>query len=89
MSVNHRFGIDQKKTKRLGKIFHTIDFESNPDYSNSNYLEKSKHAACGTFFIDGKQFDVTIHELSRICETAEVALDLLKKNYKMGGMNRM
>jgi hypothetical protein len=86
MSVNQRFGIDQEKTKRLGKMFHTIDFESNPDYSNSNYREKSKHTPCGSFYIDGKEFKITIHELSRICETAEVALESLKKNYKMGGM---
>lgn len=86
MSVNQRFGIDQKTTKRLGKLFHTIDFESNPDYSNSDYRDKSRHSPCGSFFIDGKEFKVTIHELNRICETAEIAIEGLKKNYKIGGM---
>ena len=86
MSVNQRFSINQSKTQGLGKIFHTIDFEKNDSYAESDYINKSKHALCGTFFIDGKEFRLTYHELKRIQETANSALDNLNKNYKLGGM---
>jgi hypothetical protein len=86
MSVNQRFSINPEKTQRLGKVFHTIDFEKTETYADSDYINKSKSAVCGTFFIDGKEFKLTYHELKRIQETANSALDNLNKIYKLGGM---
>lgn len=87
MSVNMRFGIDQERTrKRQGKVFHTIDFESNPNYRGEDYVKKSSTSSCGTFLIDGKQTKVTIQELERIVETAQAGLETLRKAYKLGSL---
>lgn len=86
MSVNQRFSINPSKTQNLGKIFHTIDFERNDSYSDSEYIQKSKNAICGTFCINNSEFKITYHELRRIQETAEAALESLNKSYKLGGM---
>lgn len=86
MSINQRFAINQAKTRNLGKIFHTIDFERNEEYTDSDYIQKSKNAVCGTFCINNSEFKVTYHELKRIQETVDAALDGLNKSYKLGGM---
>lgn len=86
MSVNMRFGIDQKKTKRYGKVFHTIDFEMNQYYKNEDYISKSSDTPCGEFIIDGKRTKITIHELERIHETANSSLEVLRKAYKLGSL---
>lgn len=87
MSVNMRYGIDPKKTEKFGKVFHTIDFESNPNFRGSDYIDKSKKVPCGEFLIDGKRTKVTIHELERIMETAQASLENLRKAYKLGSMS--
>lgn len=84
MSVNQRYGINPNKTEHLGKMFHTIDFECNENYAESEYLEKSKRAICGSFIIGNSEFKLTYSELKRVMETAENALETLKKKYKMG-----
>ncbi len=88
MGVNQRFGIDEGKTRRLGKIFNTIDFEINERYGNEDYLDSSITAPCGTFCIDGKEFVVNLNELRRIAETATAGVDVLRKKYKIGTLRR-
>ena len=86
MSVNQRFGINQTKTAHLGKLFHTIDFETDEGYTQREFLNNSKTSTCGTFCIGGSEFKLTLSELKRLSETAELALANFKKNYKLGGM---
>lgn len=86
MSVNQRFGINPEKTNYMGKLFHTIDFEMNESFREKDYLDKSRTAFCGTFHIGDKEFKLTINELKRLSETAELALTNMNKNYKLGGM---
>jgi hypothetical protein len=88
MGVNQRFGIDESKTRRLGKIFNSIDFEVNENYNNADYLDSSLTAHCGSFFIDGREFKVNLNELKRIAETANSAVDVLRKKYKIGLLQR-
>lgn len=86
MSVNQRFGINEAKTAHLGRLFHTIDFETDNSFSQSEFLNKSRSSVCGTFCIGGSEFKLTLPELKRLSETAELALANFNKNYKLGGM---
>ena len=86
MSVNQRFGMDQNKTAHFGKLFHTIDFETNENYSEREFLNKSKSSVCGTLCIGSSEFKITYHELSRLQETIDTALANLSKNYRLGGL---
>jgi hypothetical protein len=86
MSVNQRFGINPDKTSHMGKLFHTIDFEMNDSFREKDFLDKSRSAVCGTFCIGGSEFKLTISELKRLSETADLALANMNKNYKLGGM---
>jgi hypothetical protein len=88
MSVNQRFGINPDRTSHMGKLFHTIDFEMNESFREKEFLDKSRTAFCGTFHIGDKEFKLTINELKRLSETAELALTNMHKNYKLGGMRQ-
>jgi hypothetical protein len=86
MSVNQRFGINQEKTKSLGKNFHTIDFDFNDAFSKTDYLDKNNRIPVGAFYIGNSQFNISMAELERIGETIENAKDVLFKKYKLGRM---
>lgn len=80
--------MDQKKVKRYGKLFGTIDFtlsdHLNPDIINKRYTDTT----IGSFHIGGKEFEITLAELDRIVETAEVAKSSFLKSYSMGRFGR-
>jgi hypothetical protein len=86
MGVNHRFGYNQSKIKKMGKLMPSIDFERNENYSSKDYRNRDKESICGSFLIGGKEFKVTIHELRRIAETAEAGLEICNKAYSVGRM---
>lgn len=78
MSINSRFAMDPQKTKHLGPIFHTIDFEMNSYFSKEMYLEHTgihKNRKVGTFFIDGIERSVTMRDLKRIVEDLKPSED--------------
>jgi hypothetical protein len=84
MSVNHRFAINPEKTKKLGKLFHTIDFSTNEDFNMSEVKENYKNVPAGTFSIGGNDYKVTVEELNYIAETARRGSEVLSKKLKLG-----
>lgn len=86
MSINQRFSINPEKTSHMGRLFHTIDFEINDEYRQKDFLDKSRTAVCGTFYIGSKEFKLTYTELKRLAETADTAISSMDKYYKLGGM---
>jgi hypothetical protein len=87
MSVNHSININPKKTKHLGPIFHTIDydfdskemtlgnrkFKLNQDDIQDLIYQCNERWLKGENFVvlNGFQVDVTLKELERINETCE------------------
>lgn len=84
MGLNHSYGIDQKKTRSKGKLYHTIDFELNESYSNENFIKRDTNIALGTLFIGDKVINLTLDECKRIQETMHAAVETTEKKYKLG-----
>lgn len=83
--INKSFAYDRKKTERLGQVFSSIDFSLNENYTADNFKNNRK-AVAGTFYIGNSKHNVNVHELNRIIETAQSALDVLNKKYRTGLM---
>lgn len=69
MSLNCRFGIDPKKTKRFGNLFHTIDFKASEHLTSDHYVysdSKMKNRSVGTLFIGKQQYKMSIRDLKEI-----------------------
>jgi hypothetical protein len=86
MGINHRYGYDQKRTRRYGALFSSIDFELSEELTVDDYQKKSEIKPIGAFCIGNKKFNVTFKELQRILETAQSAEASLRKKYRMGQM---
>jgi len=66
MSVNLRYAINKKKTKHLGPLFHTIDFDIRSDYTGSMVRDENEMAICGVFCIAGKEIKFKYPDLLRL-----------------------
>ena len=84
MSINHRHAIDEKTTKRFGKLFHSIDFELSDNLTNEQAKNEPYQVTVGKFMIGHKSFDVTLKELRYIMETAHAAQESYFKAYRLG-----
>lgn len=84
MSVNGRYGIDKRRTKKYGNLWHTIDFELKDHISVDRYSQNPNQVLIGDFIIAGKRFPVTVAELKYIAETAVEAGDTFIKAVKLG-----
>ena len=84
--VNQSYGYDQKKTRKKGKLFASIDFEVS-DTISEKYFENHEAPVVGKLHIGGKVFEVTLPELDQIEITMNNAKDTVHRKYKMGLMN--
>ena len=84
MSINHRFAVNEKKVKRYGKLYHSIDFELNDNLTNEEIKNNQYEPIVGKFLIGDKVFSVTCSELKYIMETAYTAHEIYLKSYKLG-----
>ena len=84
MSLNQTYAMNQKKVRRYGKLFGSIDFDINTNLSAERVKETYMQTIAGTFKIGGKEFSVTLAELERISETADNAKSTFMKSYTMG-----
>jgi hypothetical protein len=87
MSINGRFGIDEKKVKRFGKNYSSIDFDMKDNLVAEQYLTKGDYTPVGEFTIANKYFPVTIKELEKIERTAKEARAALVQAYRLGLMH--
>lgn len=89
MSLNLKYGINTEKTeKAFGKLFTTIDFNLNDFLTNENFRNSGKKTEVGILDIGGNQFNVNVHDLYRIVETCQSAIDVIYKKYQIGLMRR-
>jgi hypothetical protein len=88
MSVNSRWSIDGRKTKRYGGLWATIDFERFDNVPEQELAENYRNAVVGRFIIGSQEFAVTPAELSKIIETCHEAQETVMKAYKLGMFNQ-
>ena len=84
--VNNTAQWDQKKVRKNGKLFGTIDFEINEKVSEYMYENMPEKPTIGKLEIGGKKFDVTYPELTLMIETLEQAKKVVQMRYRMGMM---
>ena len=83
--VNGTAMYDQKKVRKYGKLYGSIDFEVS-DTISAHYFENNEKPVVGKLHIGGKTFDVTYQELDMISRTMETAKDCVNRKHKMGMM---
>tara|TARA_B100001094_G_scaffold326649_1_gene383221 strand:+ start:2064 stop:2327 length:264 start_codon:yes stop_codon:yes gene_type:complete len=83
--VNNTAAYDQKKVRKYGKLYGSIDFEIN-DSISEKYFENNEKPVVGKLHIGNKTFDVTFQELDMIARTLHLAKDTVNRKYKMGMM---
>jgi hypothetical protein len=83
--VNNTAAYNQKKVRKYGKLYGSIDFEVN-DSISEHYFENNEKPVVGKLHIGGKTFDVTFQELDMIAKTMGVAKDVVNRKYKLGMM---
>ena len=88
MSVNSRFAIDQNKVKKFGRLYGTIDFESNDKVSADVFQSNPNKPVVGNFIIGNSQFGVTMDELEYIEQTCRAARETILKRYRFGLMGK-
>lgn len=102
MSVNLRTAINEKKTKHLGPLFHTIDYDFDErrfmigdkkikfypdDAQNLIYQCNDKYLRNeNRIEINGFEFEVTKKELERIFETCENIKRIKYQRYRFFGL---
>ena len=83
--VNNTAAYDQKRVRKYGKLYGSIDFEVSETISE-HYFENNEKPVVGKLHIGGKTFDVTYQELDMIARTMNTAKDTVNRKYKMGMM---
>ena len=83
--VNQTASYDQKRVRKYGKLYGSIDFEVR-DSISQHYFENNEKPVVGKLHIGGKTFDVTYQELDMIARTMSTAKDTVNRKYKMGLM---
>ena len=83
--VNNTAAYDQKRVRKYGKLYGSIDFEVS-DTISEHYFENNEKPVVGKLHIGGKTFDVTYQELDMIAKTMNTAKETVNKRYKLGMM---
>lgn len=81
--VNNTAGYDQKKVRKYGKLYGTIDFEIN-DKLTENYVFNTEKPVVGKLHIGNRTYDVTYQELDMIQKTLHLAKETINRAHKMG-----
>tara|TARA_R110001592_G_C13062435_1_gene741108 strand:+ start:129 stop:392 length:264 start_codon:yes stop_codon:yes gene_type:complete len=81
--VNNTAAYDQKKVRKYGKLYGSIDFEIN-DKITEHYFENDEKPVVGKLHIGNRTFDVTYQELDMIQKTLQTAKDTVNRKHKMG-----
>jgi hypothetical protein len=88
MSVNSRYAIDQKRVKRFGKLYSSIDFDASESLTAEQFYTKNDYQVVGNFFIGKNKYPITFKELDRIEETIKEAKMALQRSYQIGLLGR-
>lgn len=86
--VNNAFAYDKKRSKRMGKLYNTIDFNVNEKISADLFAKVPEKPVVGELEIGGKSFKVTYQELDAMMLTLQEAKRAVESKYRMGLMNK-
>jgi hypothetical protein len=86
--VNNAFAYDKKRSKRMGKLYNTIDFNVNEKISADLFAKVPEKPVVGELEIGGKSFKVTYQELDAMMSTLQEAKRAVESKYRMGLMNK-
>mgnify|MGYP003150878089 CR=1 FL=1 len=84
MSVNSRYAINEKRVKRFGKLYSSIDFDASDKLTAEQFYTKNDYQVIGEFCIGKNKFPITFKELDRIEETCKEAKAALQRAYQIG-----
>ena len=84
MSVNSRYAIDEKRVKRFGKLYSSIDFDVSDKLTAEQFYTKNDYQVIGEFCIGKSKFPITFKEIDRIEETCREAKAALQRTYQIG-----
>ncbi len=86
--VNNAFAYDKKRSKRMGRLYSTIDFNVNEKISADLFARVPEKPIVGQLEIGGKSFNVTYQEIDAIISTMQDAKRAVESKYRLGLMNR-
>ena len=81
--VNHSYAMDEKKTRRFGKLLGTIDFDLNEPLAKQTIEKLKSDVTIGTLHIGGKEFKMTLAEITHLQETLQQAKVIFNQKYRM------
>ena len=86
--VNNAYAYDKKRSRRMGKLYSTIDFNVNEKISADLFARVPEKPIVGQLEIGGKSFNVTYQEIDAIISTMQDAKRAIESKYRLGLMNR-
>ena len=85
--VNNAFAYDKKRSRRMGKLYSTIDFNVNDKVSSDLFAKVPEKPIVGEFEIGGKSFKMTFQEIDAVISTMQDAKRAVEARYRVGLMN--
>jgi hypothetical protein len=86
--VNNAYAYDKKRSKRMGKLYNTIDFNVSEKISGELFSKVPEKPVVGELEIGGKSFKVTYQEIDAIMSTLQEAKRTVEAKYRLGLMNK-
>lgn len=86
--INQSTSMDERRTKHLGRLFRTIDFEFSETVNVDTIAKFKGDTPIGTFHIGGKEYQITLNEIRHIAETMERAENVFVQRYRFGSYGK-
>jgi hypothetical protein len=86
--VNNAYAYDKKRSRRMGKLYSTIDFNVNDKISGELFASVPEKPIVGELEIGGKSFKMTYQEIDAVISTLQDAKRAVEMKYRLGRMNR-
>ena len=86
--VNNAYAYDKKRSRRMGRLYSTIDFNVNDKISGELFASVPEKPIVGELEIGGKSFIMTYQEIDAVISTLQDAKRAIEMKYRLGRMNR-
>ena len=86
--VNNAFAYDKKRSRKMGKLYSTIDFNVNEKLSGELFSKMPEKPIVGELEIGGKSFKMTYQEIDAVISTMQDAKRAVEMKYRLGLMNK-
>jgi hypothetical protein len=86
--VNNAYAYDKKRSRKMGKLYSTIDFNVNDKISGELFASVPEKPIVGELEIGGKSFKMTYQEIDAVISTLQDAKRAVEMKYRLGRMNR-